>query len=109
MESTAVGVAEPIPTLWFGVISKIDTPEDEATLSIVFVPAAPWILKPIVEDVAPIPATVPLSKSTPLVKVAGLPVAIATWPDVNGEVVPTPPPPPAGVPQPNKPDEICRY
>ncbi len=47
-----------------------EAPDDEATLKGFKVPV-PWMLKETVEDVAPTPATVPLSSSAPAVKVFG--------------------------------------
>ena len=54
----------------------------------------PWMLKEIADEVAFIPATVPLSRRAPLPKVAN-PVQIATLPItalVDVEMVPLPPP-----------------
>ena len=64
----ALGVVEPMPTLWLAVTLKTETPVEEATLKISLVPA-PWRLKVMEEDVALMPATVPLSLIKPWDKV----------------------------------------
>lgn len=50
-------VAEANPV---GVIENRETPEEDATLKMVLVPAVPCMLKPMVEEVAFMPNTVPL-------------------------------------------------
>jgi hypothetical protein len=70
-----------IPTLLPDVTLSIDVPEDEATLKGSRVPV-PWILKDTVEEVAPIPATVPLSMRMPAAVVLA-PVALTTKPLVK--------------------------
>ena len=75
-------MVEPIPTLWLEVTAKIEIPEEEATLNkVLVVPAVPWMLKEIVDEVAPIPATVPLSIKMPEAVVVG-PVYLTTKPAV---------------------------
>ena len=60
------GVVDPIPTLPFEDTLKNEALDEEATLRISFVePDTPRILKATVEDVALIPATVPLSIIVP--------------------------------------------
>ena len=61
MTSLSVGVVVPIPTFPFASIEKSEAPVEEETLN-GLTPAAPWTLKDTVEDVALIPATVPLSR-----------------------------------------------
>src|SRR4029077_12245302 len=58
------GVLVPMPTLPLARTVSRETPEEEATLKGFKVPV-PWRLKETVEEVAPIPATVPLSIRTP--------------------------------------------
>ena len=58
------GVVEPIPTLPLERIVNIDTPVDDATLNgLSAVDVDDCTLKAKVDDVALIPATVPLSRS----------------------------------------------
>ena len=65
----ALGVEEPMPTLWLLVTLKIETPEEEVISKISLLPAVPWILKTMLEEVALMPALVPSSASKPLVRV----------------------------------------
>ena len=78
MESSATGEEVPMPKLPLEetIISLI--PVEEAMANGSRVPV-PLMLKAIVEDVALIPATVPLSISTPVPKVEG-PVHLARYP-----------------------------
>lgn len=64
----AVGVVEPMPTLWLLVTLNTETPVEEETLNMSLAPTVPWMLKPIVEEVAFMPITVPSSMSLPLPK-----------------------------------------
>lgn len=57
----AIGVVDPIPTLPFWRIVNSDVPVDEATLN-GLVEGRPCTLNEKVDDVALIPATVPLSR-----------------------------------------------
>jgi hypothetical protein len=76
---------------------RIEVPEEEAIFRISLEPAVPCKLKVTVEEVALMPATVPLSIKAPLPKVAR-PVQIATLPMVAlVEVVILPPPPVAAM------------
>lgn len=76
-----VGVADPIPTLERAVIFNMEVPLEEAALKISLVPEVPWILNPIVELVAFIPITVPLSISLPT-PIAEADVQMTVWPMV---------------------------
>lgn len=58
----AVGEEELIPTLRFGLTTNIDEALLLATLKISLVPPVPWMLKPMVEEVALKPKTLPLNK-----------------------------------------------
>ena len=46
----------------------IEVPVEEAMLKMSLVPAVPWMLKPMLEEVAFMPITVPLSMSLPVVR-----------------------------------------
>jgi hypothetical protein len=61
----AVGVEEPTPILWSGLTTNRDVPVEEAMLKMSLAPALPWRLKVTVEEVALMPATVPLSLIKP--------------------------------------------
>jgi hypothetical protein len=63
-------VLEPIPTFPFASTVKSDVPDDDATLN-GLVAGAPCTLKVYEEDVALIPATVPLSILIPVPTVVG--------------------------------------
>jgi hypothetical protein len=65
------GDDEPIPTFPFWRIVKSDVPVEEATLN-GLTPAAPCTLKVTVEDVALIPATVPLSRRVDVPRVVAV-------------------------------------
>lgn len=71
MTSLSVGVVVPIPTFPFASIEKSEAPVEEETLN-GLTPAAPWTLKDTVEDVALIPATVPLSRRVEVPRVVGV-------------------------------------
>ena len=63
----ALGVVEPMPTLWLAVTLKTEIPDEEEMLNGSKAPV-PWMLKETVEEVALAPATVPLSIKMPVVK-----------------------------------------
>ena len=70
IERADEGVDEPIPIFPLAETLKKDDPVDEATLKISLVdPEIPCTLKAIVDDVALIPATVPLSRSVDVPRV----------------------------------------
>lgn len=86
----ALGVVVLIPTFPWLVTLKKEVPEEEATLNGSMLPAVPWMLKLMLDDVAFCPATVPLSSRVPIVA----PVEEAqtiTYPLVPPESVPPPP------------------
>ena len=59
------GVLDPIPTFPFWRMVNSDVPVEDATLNGFCVPL-PWMLNVVADDVALIPATVPLSIDTPV-------------------------------------------
>ena len=61
----ALGVLEPMPTLWLLLTLKTEMPVEEETSKISLLPPEPWRLKVMVEEVALTPATVPLSINLP--------------------------------------------
>jgi hypothetical protein len=76
--SKAEGEVVPMPTREVEAMVKMLVPEELATLKIVLVPE-PWMLKEMAEEVAPIPATLPLSNKAPLVREL-VPFQMATLP-----------------------------
>ena len=72
------GEAVPMPTLPEALTTIKEVPEEEATLKGSRV-VVPWTLNDTVADVAFTPATVPLSKRVPSVKVL-VPFHLATFP-----------------------------
>jgi len=82
------GEEVPMPTLPLARTVNKETPEEDATLKGFKIPL-PWTLKETVEEVAPIPATVPLSIRAPLVKEEA-PFQIATLPLVPEPEMPEP-------------------
>ena len=65
----ATGVVVPIPMLPAWVMRNTEVPEEEAMLKMSEEPALPCRLKVMVEEVALMPATVPLSLIKPWAKV----------------------------------------
>ncbi len=64
----ALGVEELIPKLPDGVMLKIVAPVEVLMLNRLLAPAMPWMVKATLVEVAPTPATVPLSINLPLAK-----------------------------------------
>jgi hypothetical protein len=85
----AIGVEEPIPTLPFEAIVKSEAPDDEATLN-GFTPDIPCTLNEKLDEVALIPATVPLSRSVDVPSVVGVSQRVANprAPPVNDDEIP---------------------
>ena len=82
----AAGVVEPMPTEPAEVTLRMETPEEEARLKMSLVPAVPWMLKPMLVEVAFMPSTLPLSKRAPLVREV-VPFQMATLPKVPEPVM----------------------
>ena len=93
-DRVAVGVVEPMPTLWLLVTLRTETPEEDETLRMSLLPLEPWMLKVTVLDVALMPATVPLSWSRPVVRAE----AEDQTASLPGTPVPVMVPPPLAVP-----------
>ena len=87
--SMAVGVVELMPILVLDLTTKMEVPEEEARLNTSFVPAVPWMLKPMVEEVAFMPRTVPLLINLPVVKEL-VPFQMASKPLVPDPLSPDP-------------------
>jgi hypothetical protein len=75
--SLSVGEVTPIPMFPLDRILNTEAFDDEATLKMSFVPAIPLTLNEIVDDVALIPATVPLSSKVDVPRVVGVTQRVA--------------------------------
>jgi hypothetical protein len=84
----AVGEVEEMPILELALTVRMEVPEEEEMLKGSRV-VEPWTLKEIVDEVALIPATVPLSKRMPVERLLAV-VHLATSPGLPEPVRPEP-------------------
>ena len=80
----ALGVEELMARLPEGVKLMMVAPVEVLKLKTLLAPAMPWMVKATLVEVAPTPATVPLSISLPL-PMAEAEVQMATWPTAPPE------------------------